>query len=168
MIDIASLQQTAISSVTVTPKVHVSGAGSIGNHITKACRRKNWEVTVIDVDRSALDRMQSSIYPSRYGAWDSSISLTTPDKLSGPNPDVVVVGTPPDSHMTIAFDVLQRAAPKVLCIEKPLCTPDLSQCDHLDALANEKGTIVLTGYNHTTVSFICRPNTDQNRSAGRP
>jgi predicted dehydrogenase len=135
----------------VTAVVHVYGAGSIGNHLTYACRRKDWEVTVIDLDPVALDRMRSSTYPSRYGTWDSSICLTTYDKLAGPRPDVVIVGTPPDTHLRVAFGVLQWTAPKVMCIEKPLCTPDLSQCDHLDALANEKGTIILTGYNHTMV-----------------
>ena len=106
---------------------------------------------MIDLDPVALDRMRSSIYPSRYGSWDSSICLATDDKLAGPSPDVVIVGTPPDTHLKVAFGVLQWAAPKVMCIEKPLCTPDLSQCDHLDALAKEKGTIILTGYNHTMV-----------------
>ena len=135
----------------MTATVHVYGAGSIGNHLTYACRKKNWEVTVIDLDLAALDRMRSSIYPSRYGTWDSSIRLATSDKLAGPSPDVVIIGTPPDSHLKVAFEVLRRSAPKVMCIEKPLCTPDLSQCDHLDALASEKGTVILTGYNHTMV-----------------
>ena len=149
--------------------VHVYGAGSIGNHLTYACRQKNWEVTVIDLDPAALDRMRSSIYPSRYGTWDSSIRLATSDKLAGPSPDVVIVGTPPDSHLKVAFDILRRTAPKVMCVEKPLCTPDLSQCDQLEALANEKGTIILAGYNHTMVpaSFAAL---DQIRSGvlGRP
>jgi predicted dehydrogenase len=131
--------------------VQVYGAGSIGNHLTHACRNKGWNATVIDQDPAALERMKNSIYPSRYGSWDASIRLTTPDRLQEPTADVVILGTPPDSHMPLALSVLERGAPKVLLVEKPLCTPDLSQCDTLAALATRTGTSVLTGYNHTTV-----------------
>lgn len=131
--------------------VHVYGAGSIGNHLTHACRAQGWDVTVVDLDAKALERMRTSIYPSRYGAWDEGIRLATPDQLGDGIPDLVIVGTPPDTHIKIAFAVLQKGAPKILCIEKPLCTPDLSECDRLVAEAARKGTLILTGYNHTLV-----------------
>jgi predicted dehydrogenase len=131
--------------------VHIYGAGSIGNHLTNACRSKGWDVTVVDLDKTALERMKTSIYPSRYGAWDNTIKLVTPDQLHGQVPDVVIVGTPPDSHLKIAFSVLEKSAPKIMCVEKPFCTPDISQCDRLVAEAAAKGTLILTGYNHTLV-----------------
>jgi predicted dehydrogenase len=129
--------------------VHIYGAGSIGNHLTHACRNKGWEVTVIDTDPAALSRMKESIYPGRYGAWDPSIRLSSPQQLSGTAADLVIVGTPPDTHLNVAFAVLSGSAPRIMCVEKPLCTPDLSRCDALAALAQDKGTLVLTGYNHT-------------------
>jgi predicted dehydrogenase len=130
--------------------VHVYGAGSIGNHLTHACRSQGWSVSVIDTDPAALDRMKTSIYPSRYGQWDESIRLST-SPAGLPAADLVIVGTPPDSHLKIAFDVLQNRPPRILCVEKPFCTPDLSECDRFTALTAEKGTLVLTGYNHTLV-----------------
>ncbi len=33
--------------------------------------------------------------------------------------------------MPLALSILERSAPKVMLVEKPLCTPDLSQCDAL-------------------------------------
>jgi len=51
----------------------------------------------------------------------------------------------------VAFAVLARSAPKIIVVEKPLCTPDLSRCDELEKVARDKGTLVLTGYNHTLV-----------------
>jgi predicted dehydrogenase len=131
--------------------VRVYGAGSIGNHLTHACRTKGWDVTVIDTDPAALERMKGSIYPSRYGGWDTSIQLTTPNAVPNSRADVVILGTPPDSHMALALGILERNAPKVMLVEKPLCTPDISQSDCLAELAARAGTLVLTGYNHTTV-----------------
>jgi predicted dehydrogenase len=153
----------------MTTRVHVYGAGSIGNHLTFACRQKGWEVTVIDRDSAALARMQTSIYPSRYGSWDASIQLTTLDSPPEDAADVVILGTPPDSHMALALSILERLPPKVLLIEKPLCTPDLSRCDDLDTIATRAGTQVLTGYNHTLVpaSTAAREHI-QAGSLGRP
>ena len=45
--------------------------------------------------------------------------------------DVVVVGTPPDTHIKLALQQLDAAAPRVLLIEKPLCAPDLVGCNEL-------------------------------------
>jgi predicted dehydrogenase len=153
----------------MTTTVHVYGAGSIGNHLTHACRVKGWDVTVIDKDPAALERMRTSIYPSRYGSWDGSIRLITPQELGEAIPSLVVLGTPPDSHMGLALSILERGAPKAMLIEKPLCTPDLSQCDVLDNLAKRTATHVLTGYNHTLVpATVAAVKAIQSGTIGRP
>jgi len=54
-------------------KVKIIGAGSIGNHLAQACRRIGWEVTVVDKDQAAIERMKNEIYPKRYGSWDENI-----------------------------------------------------------------------------------------------
>ena len=56
-------------------KVKIIGAGSIGNHLAQASRRLGWEVTVVDNDQKALERMKNEIYPARYGGWDEKFSL---------------------------------------------------------------------------------------------
>jgi predicted dehydrogenase len=127
--------------------VHIYGAGSIGNHLAHACRNKGWDVTMADPDPEALRRTREDIYPTRYCQWDTAIALTTPAELSGPA-DVVIIGTPPDTHMGIAANVLREAPPRVLLIEKPLCTPDLAGLADVTELAAKTGTTVLTGYNH--------------------
>ena len=130
-------------------QVKVIGAGSIGNHLTHACRNKGWEVCVVDKDSEALERMRKEIYPSRYGAWDDSIQLAQPDSMTGEEFDLIIVGTPPDTHLSICLNELQKNPPKVLLVEKPLCTPDLDRCDELVQLAEQTGTKVCVGYNHT-------------------
>ena len=63
-------------------KARVFGAGSIGNHITHALKNINYEVEVVDIDKSALSRMKNEIYPSRYKTWDNSINLISKPTLN--------------------------------------------------------------------------------------
>ncbi|MCC5888397.1 MAG: Gfo/Idh/MocA family oxidoreductase [Gammaproteobacteria bacterium] len=129
-------------------RVKIIGAGSIGNHLAQGCRSLGCAVTMTDIDAAALKRTRDDIYPSRYGAWDTDIRLAAPDELAGERFDLTVIGTPPDTHMRIAALELARQAPKILLIEKPLCTPDLDGCRELREQAAKQGTRVLVAYNH--------------------
>jgi len=129
-------------------KVIIYGAGSIGNHLAHACRSKEWDVLMCDLDRQALERTQQDIYPSRYGVWDSEIRLSTPDDLPDEEFDLVIIGTPPDSHMSLARTILQSRPPRALLIEKPLCTPSLEGAQEIVELQAATGTFVTVGYNH--------------------
>ena len=130
-------------------KVKIYGAGSIGNHLAYACRAKEWDVLLCDVDPKALERTKTDIYPSRYGYWDEKIRLTTLDTVRPEEFDLIIVGTPPDTHIELALDALRNEPPKVLLVEKPLCTPSLNGCQELLDLAKATGTFVGVGYNHT-------------------
>ena len=129
--------------------VKIYGAGSIGNHLAYACRSKGWNVLICDVNTEALERTKSEIYPSRYGAWDDDICTAGVDDYKGVKYDLIIVGTPPDTHMGIAIEVLEKTPAKVLLIEKPLCTPSLDDCEKLLLLAKSTGTFVAVAYNHT-------------------
>ena len=112
--------------------VKIYGAGSIGNHLSYACRNKDWDVTVCDIDESALSRMKNYIYPDRYGKWDNEIVLTHNEQVIDNYYDVVIVGTPPETHIPIALEELEsKNPPKILMVEKPLGTPDLKGCQEL-------------------------------------
>jgi len=137
--------------------VTVFGAGSIGNHLSFACRNQGWEVTIVDVSDEALERTRSDIYPSRYGKWDGDINLLPANdwSLDQQAIDLAIIGTPPDSHVAIARQLLVPGkAPKVLLIENPLATPDMAGCAELKQLAEACGTCVVVDYNHTAT-----PNT---------
>lgn len=129
-------------------RVKIIGAGSIGNHLAHGCRSLGWSVTLTDIDPAARARTRETIYPGRYGVWDDEIRLVAPDEVAGEAFDLVVIGTPPDTHMRIAALELSRQPPQVLLIEKPLCTPDLNGCDALQEWARRQGTRVLVAYNH--------------------
>ena len=128
--------------------IRIVGAGSIGNHLAHAARTRGWQVTLTDIDPLALERARDDIFPGRYGAWDDAIQLKLSQDAADDPADVVFVGTPPDSHVAIALDALERVTPKVLLIEKPLAGPDLDRCDELLAAVRKAGTFGAVGYNH--------------------
>ena len=129
-------------------RVKIYGAGSIGNHHIQAFRSVGAEVTVVDRDPEALRRMREEIYPSRYGAWDEAIiQVESKDEPTG-GFDVIIIGTPPHTHMAVAIKAITED-PKVLQIEKPICTPDLSGLrEFVEAMKVHSGTKVVVGFNH--------------------
>lgn len=135
-------------------KVKVIGAGSIGNHLTQACRTMGWNVIVTDVDPKALERMKTDIYPSRYGSWDKEIGLFLNHEAPKDNWDLVIIGTPPDTHLKLMNEIADREHAKVILVEKPFCSPDLENLDATLKKCKDKNIAVLTGYNHCTT-----PNT---------
>jgi predicted dehydrogenase len=125
--------------------VKIIGAGSIGTHHAHAARQLGWSVTVTDISHAALERMRRELYPSRYGAWDETIAQVAPDRVQG-HFDVVIIGTPPDSHLPLALTALGDS-PTAILIEKPLAPPTAS----LEALATraaDSATRVFVGYDH--------------------
>lgn len=129
-------------------KVKIVGAGSIGNHLAQASRRIGWDVTVVDCDAKVLARMKNDIYPTRYGKWDENITLVTSDNEPKGNFDIICIGTPPDVHMKLAKEALCEK-PKILQIEKPLCTPMLEGLEEfLSEYEKQDETIAIVGYDH--------------------
>jgi predicted dehydrogenase len=134
----------------------IIGAGSIGNHLAHASRRAGWQVTVIDRDPKALLRMKNEIYPMRYGAWDDAITLYEAGKEPKGGYDVIFIGTPPHVRMTLATDALLEK-PKVLQLEKPLCSPTLSGLSPFLKKLKKGKTAVILGYDHAiseSVGFV--------------
>lgn len=129
-------------------KVKIFGAGSIGNHLANASRAKSWDVVICDIDPDALNRTKNEIYPARYGAWDENIQLCLNADAPVGGFDIIIIGTPPDSHMELAFQALKES-PKAIIVEKPFCTPDLSGADEFFKLANDQGVKVFVGYDHS-------------------
>lgn len=128
-------------------RIKVYGAGSIGNHLANASRRLGWSVDICDIDSDALRRTKEEIYPLRYGEWDSSIGLYSTEDVPRGNYDLIIIGTPPDSHMKLARQALQER-PAAILVEKPLCTPDLKGGLELLDEAAVAGVHVFTGYDH--------------------
>jgi len=129
-------------------RVRIIGAGSIGNHLAFGFINSEFNVEIVDNDKQALSRMKNDIYPSRYGKWDNRIILS--DSLNSKNytPEVIVIGTPPNTHIEIALEQLKLTSPKILMIEKPLSHPDISLLETLEKEASKKKVKVLVGYNH--------------------
>lgn len=139
-------------------RVKIYGAGSIGNHLANASRRKGWRVDICDTDPAALKRTREMIYPGRYGTWDDSIGLHSNESAPVGGHDLIVIGTPPDSHMNLARQAVKER-PTAILVEKPLCTPDLNGAQALYEEAQAAGISVFVGYDHA-VSKSARLVTD--------
>jgi predicted dehydrogenase len=136
-------------------RVKVVGAGSIGNHLSHASRSLGWSVDLVDTDPAALERTQSQIYPTRYGAWDDAIQLFQSDSAPKGGYDLILIGTPPDSHMPLALAALEEG-PRAVLVEKPVCTPDLQHADTLVQKAQDCGCRLFVGYDHVVGSAANR------------
>jgi predicted dehydrogenase len=127
--------------------VKVFGAGSIGNHLAHASRALGWRVDMCDIDPRALERTRAQIYPGRYGKWDESIRLFSSDTAPKGEYDIVVIGTPPDTHISLALRALQET-PRAILIEKPICGPGLEGVGALLEEARARKVALFVGYDH--------------------
>jgi predicted dehydrogenase len=135
-------------------KIKIIGAGSIGNHLAQASRRMGWDVVIVDSDTKALERTRTDIYPKRYGAWDDSIRLFAAGEEPRGGFDMIMIGTPPDSHMKLALAAIAED-PKLLHIEKPLATPDMAGVAEFEAACGKHSdTIVTVGYDHAVAQSV--------------
>ena len=127
--------------------VKIYGAGSIGNHLAQASRRIGWSVCITDVDNDALLRTKNEIYPGRYGSWDEEIKLMHADIEDNSTYDLVIIGTPPDTHLQLSIEALKHR-PKAILIEKPATALDMTDADNLLSMAINSGTRLFVGYDH--------------------
>lgn len=128
-------------------RVKVYGAGSIGNHFAHAASTLGWTVALCDVDRVALTRTKFEIFPERYGKWDPAIELYEVGNEPTGDFDLIIVGTPPNSHVAVARGALLEE-PQSLLIEKPLSGPDLTGLAALRNDLSKSKTHGFVGYNH--------------------
>ena len=129
-------------------RVRIYGAGSIGNHLAHASRHLGWSVTMCDISQEAIQRTRELIYPSRYGKWDSEIAICTVEQLVKKPADLIIIGTPPDSHFELAMEAIAER-PKGVLIEKPLAGPSEEEVWKISEYSKEQGVRVFVGYDHT-------------------
>ena len=137
-------------------KILIYGAGSIGNHYANGFIERSHEVFVTDISREALQRMKTDIYPSRYKHWNDSIKLIDSSQSDELFVDVILIGTPPESHLDICLNSIVRNKPKIIHIEKPVSTINLTKIDELKKLAAKNKTILLNGYNHNLTNNVLK------------
>ena len=125
----------------------IFGAGSIGNHMAFASRKLKLNVDITDTSESALNRMKSQIFIKRYGAWDPNINLIPLNNVFKIKKlyDLIIVGTPPNTHFQIYKKVSKKLIFKNILIEKPL-TNYLSK--NYKNFNDDKNRI-FCGYNHS-------------------
>ena len=128
-------------------RVKILGAGSVGNHLAFSCRKHDLDVTVMDINTAALALMQEETYPSRYGFWDSAIKITHSDNDDALW-DLIIIATPPDSHLELANKIIQKNNTEALLIEKPLGPPKLEDILRFRTNCSNSAMKIFIGYNH--------------------
>ena len=128
-------------------RVKIYGAGSIGNHLAHASRSMDWKVDICDVDKKALDRTKSAIYPSRYGHWDEAIGLYEIKDAPKGGYDLIIIGTPPDVHLSLALKALEEK-PRAILIEKPVSGPGLELANEFYSKLEQSRIAAFVGYDH--------------------
>jgi len=143
-------------------KARIFGAGSIGNHLSNALRKLNYDVEVIDIDQSALNRMESEIYPSRYGSWDDKIKLL--NKPTDNYVDLEIIGTPPDTHAALLLERLRISNSSYWLVEKPFTIPDSLHIADLEKSLCKYRDKIFVGYNHSVSPAFINLLNDLNNS----
>ena len=130
-------------------KVLIFGSGSIGNHMSFACRKIGLKVFITDVNPNALKRMKYKIYPKRYKKWDKKITIVNYKDVFKFNEifDLIIIGSPPETHLKLYFDCKKKLKFKKMLIEKPITN---FSNELLYKFNNSvKKSMVFCGYNHS-------------------
>jgi|MDTF01.1.fsa_nt_gb hypothetical protein len=130
-------------------KVLIFGSGSIGTHMSFACRKLKFDVSVTDISSLALERMEKKVFPKRYGKWDRKINLINYKKVFDIKEkyDLVIIGTPPKTHIHLYNQCLKKLRFDKILIEKPLTYYNDKNLKNFESSSLKK--IVFCGYNHS-------------------
>ena len=133
-------------------KIFIIGAGSIGNHLTNAAIKDKYEVYITDKSSEALYRMKKELFKKRYGYWSNKIRIikfNDLDKIYNIKFELVIIGTPPSSHLSLFNFCKKNFKYKKIMIEKPLAVFN----QNFNKLP--KKDFVFCGYNHSvSPSFL--------------
>lgn len=132
-------------------KILIFGAGSIGNHMTNAALKIKCKVHITDIKFSALERMKKFIFPSRYGRWNNSIEIIDYKEVffNKNNFDLVIIGTPPNTHVKLFREIQSKIKFKKILIEKPISHYLDKNVNKILLSHNKKNKNIYCGYNHS-------------------
>lgn len=127
----------------------IFGAGSIGNHMAYACRKLGLVVYITDIDPAALIRMKNKIYPKRYKKWDEKIKIFNFNEIlnTSINFELIILGTPPETHFDLYKLCKENLKYKKILIEKPIINYSNKNINNLKKIS--KNDLVFCGYNHS-------------------
>ena len=93
--------------------------------------------------------MKNLIYPTRYGKWDEDIKQINLTYLNKSKHvfDLIIIGTPPDTHSKIYEFCKKKIKYKKILIEKPIFHIKEKKINKLRKDFNSK--LIFCGYNHS-------------------
>ncbi len=130
-------------------KILIFGCGSIGNHMSYAARRLKFQVFITDIKNQAMLRMKNIIFPKRYKKWDNKINIIDYNKVFKLKEkfDLIIIGTPPSTHLKLLNICKLKLKFKNILIEKPLTV--YSKLDEAKRISFKSNYNIFCGYNHS-------------------
>jgi hypothetical protein len=132
-------------------KIMIFGAGSLGNHLTNAGLKAGYEIYITDKSDKALNRMKKQLFKKRYGYWSEHINLIKTkevNKIFDTKFEIIIIGTPPKTHLMLYDFCKKNLNYKKILIEKPLCV-------YSQKINNfSKNDYTFCGYNHSVSPSI--------------
>ena len=119
-----------------------------------ACRKIGMDVFITDISSKALNRMKNKIYPMRYKKWDKKIKIINYKEVFNFDTvyDLIIIGSPPETHLKLYFDCKNKLKFKKILIEKPISNFSNKLLKKFNN--SMKNKMIFCGYNHSiSLSF---------------
>jgi hypothetical protein len=130
-------------------KILIFGCGSIGAHMTNAALNLGFSVYITDIKKKKIDYFKNNFFFSRYGYFSKKIipiEISSAIKIKEKF-EIIIIGTPPDTHIKLLKQIKNNLHFKKILIEKPITT--IFNKD-LNIFKNTKfNSQVFCGYNHS-------------------
>lgn len=141
-------------------RIGIVGAGSVGIHYARAWSKAGAEVTLFDNSRSALERLEETWFRRYSTSLPSTIStLADKNQFLENQFNLVIIGTPPDSHLEVFLSVHSRMPDIFVEVQKPFLPPNpqhISEFFEFWSPENRDSRLV-SGYNYrfsTSFQFL--------------
>ena len=133
--------------------VLIFGAGSIGTHHAHAARYCDCNVMICDINKLQFNYMRDNLYPERYKKWDKKITFIPYEDIFKTEKifDLIILGVPPQSHLSLLQKCLKYLKFDKIMTEKPLCIYNQSFSFLKKNKHNDK---LYCGFNHSLSDSI--------------
>ncbi len=136
-------------------KILIFGAGSIGAHHINAGRSLGCDVYFTDINFEQAIYLKNNLYPSRYKKWDKKIKFVPYNEVTKLKDyfNLVVLGVPPQYHLSLLKFCFKHLKFKKILVEKPLSVfnQDFKSLNKI----NNKNKI-FCGFNHSVSKSILK------------
>ena len=130
-------------------KILIFGCGSIGAHMANASIKLGHRVYITDINTKKMEYFRNFFFISRYKYFSPNIYLINHNEVFSLKEkfDLVIIGTPPSTHINILQNIIKNINYKKILIEKPITTIFDKKIKFLNIKKYNRD--IYCGYNHS-------------------